>query len=189
MPDVTFKVVIFGDGGVGKTALVNKYLTGVFKSDTRLTVGLDFHIKRLKIEKKEVVLQIWDFAGEDRFRYLLPTYVRGASGGIFMYDITRYSSLKHINDWFEALKVHDTPLQSEIPILLVGGKLDLEERRAVDCKEAYNLAKSLNLRGFIECSAKTGANVEPIFTNVTKIMMQKSELLKSKKPIEYFKTC
>ena len=189
MPDATFKVVIFGDGGVGKTALVNKYLTGVFKSDTRLTVGLDFHVKRLKIEQKEVVLQIWDFAGEDRFRYLLPTYVRGASGGIFMYDITRYSSIKHVNDWLDALKLHDNPLQSEIPILLVGGKLDLEEKRAIDCKEAYNLAKTLSLRGFIECSAKTGLNVEPIFTNVTKIMMEKAELLISNAPIEFFKKC
>ena len=189
MFDATFKVVIFGDGGVGKTALVNKYLTGVFKSDTRLTVGLDFHVKKLNIEKKEVVLQIWDFAGEDRFRYLIPTYIRGASGGIFMYDITRYSSIKNINDWLDTLKIHDTPLHSEIPILLVGGKLDLEEKRAIDCKEAYNLAKTLNLKGFIECSAKTGENVEQIFTNVAKIMMQKVELLESIKSIEFFKTC
>ncbi len=82
--DAMFKLCIFGDGGVGKTTLVKRYLTGVFAGDTTMTIGVDFHIKKLNIEGKEVGLQIWDFAGEDRFRFLLPSYVFGTSGGIFM---------------------------------------------------------------------------------------------------------
>ena len=189
MPDALFKICIFGDGGVGKTTLVNKYLTGIFKSDTKITVGLDFHIKRIQLHENNIALQIWDFAGEDRFRYLLPTYMRGAAGAIFMYDVTRYASIKHINDWLEALKMGDSPIQKELPILLVGGKIDLEEKRAIECKEGYDTAKSLDLAGFIECSAKTGENVELIFENLTRIMMQESGLMNFGSEINLFKIC
>ena len=102
-----YKVCIFGDGGVGKTTLIGRYMTGVFKSNTEITIGVDFHIKKLDIQDKRVSLQIWDFAGEGRFRALLPSYVLGASGGIFMYDITRYSSLRNFQEWLTIFKKGD----------------------------------------------------------------------------------
>ena len=171
MQDATFKICIFGDGGVGKTTLINKYLTGVFKGDTTITIGVDFHMKVVKMYGMKVKLQIWDFAGEERFRFLLPGYMRGASGGIFMYDTTRYSSLKHIDDWMEALNTDILKTPEQIPIILVGGKTD------VDSKEAFKIAKSNNLNGYIECSAKTGENVEIIFETIASIMLEKSGLL------------
>ena len=97
--DFLFKICIFGDGGVGKTTLLNRYVLGLFKDDSKMTIGVDFRMKQLKVNEKIVTLQIWDFAGEERFRFLLPHYITGASGGIFMYDITRYSSLKNLNEW------------------------------------------------------------------------------------------
>ncbi|MHA1294500.1 MAG: Rab family GTPase [Promethearchaeota archaeon] len=172
-----FKLCIFGDGGVGKTTLVNKYLTGLFKPNTRITVGVDFHIKKLIIEDINVSLQIWDFAGEDRFRFLLPSYLRGASGGIFMYDITRMSSLKNINEWLDALKQEQTGVIKRIPLLLIGGKADLEEYRSIDSYYAISIAKEKNFHGFAECSAKTGENVELIFETITKIMLENAEML------------
>ena len=87
MEDFIFKVCIFGDGGVGKTTLIKRYLSGTFDESTRITIGVDFHIKKLEVEGKQITLQLWDFAGEERFRMLLPTYMRGAKGGIFLYDI------------------------------------------------------------------------------------------------------
>jgi len=102
--DVMFKLCIFGDGGVGKTTLLGRYLTGIFKANQSITIGVDFHVKKLEVNGKKVLLQIWDFAGEKRFRFLLPSYVLGASGGIFMYDITRYSSLKNFPEWVKIFK-------------------------------------------------------------------------------------
>ncbi|MFX1490309.1 MAG: Rab family GTPase, partial [Promethearchaeota archaeon] len=99
MYDATYKVVIFGDAGCGKTTLTQRFLTNLFKSDTRMTIGVDFEVKSMDINAKKVKLQIWDFGGEERFRFLLPTYVRGANGALFMYDVTNYSSLAHIDDW------------------------------------------------------------------------------------------
>ena len=175
--DAMFKICLFGDGGVGKTTLVTRYLTGVFKGNSTITIGVDFHVKKLEVEDKKVSLQIWDFAGEDRFRFLLPSYVVGASGGIFMYDITRYSSLKNFDDWISIFKKGFIGDKRQLPIIMVGGKLDLQYKRAVSTKEAFELAKAHNLYGFVECSSKDGRNVEEIFSEIAKLMLHRAELL------------
>ena len=174
--DIMFKVCLFGDGGVGKTTLVNRYLTGVFKSNSTITIGVDFHVKKLVVDDKKVSLQIWDFAGEDRFRFLLPSYVVGASGGIFMYDITRYSSLKNFHDWITIFKKGYIGSHQQIPVIMVGGKLDLQYKRTVSSKEAYEMAKKHNLYGYIECSSKNGQNVEEIFYEIAKLMIHRAKL-------------
>ena len=163
MQDALFKVCIFGDGGVGKTSLVKRYLTGLFTGDSGMTLGVDFHMKKFEFHDKRVSLQIWDFAGEDRFRFLLPGYVKGASGGIFMFDITRRSSLRNFNDWLEIFKQGTNDMNFDVPIIMIGGKLDLHDRRSVYSKDAVDMAKKYNLLDYIECSAKTGENVELIF--------------------------
>jgi len=173
--DAVFKLCVFGDGGVGKTTLVNKYLTGIFK-DTAMTIGIDFHIKTLEVDGSQIRLQIWDFAGEERFRFLLPSYIVGASGGIFMYDITRSSSLRNLTNWLEAINNKASTIEEQIPILLVGGKIDLEENRAVDMELGAETAKQSNLCGFLECSAKTGYNVEEIFETITQQIIKKAEI-------------
>ena len=175
--DVMFKVCLFGDGGVGKTTLLNRYLTGVFKANQTITIGVDFHVKKIRIDDTLVSLQIWDFAGESRFRFLLPSYVVGASGGIFMYDVTRFSSLKNFPEWIEIFKKGFVGANGkQLPVIMVGGKLDLSYKRAVSSKEAYELAKEQNLYGYIECSAKDGRNIADIFTEIAKLMISRAGL-------------
>ncbi|MBY8990226.1 MAG: GTP-binding protein [Candidatus Lokiarchaeota archaeon] len=177
MQDAMFKVCLFGDGGVGKTTLISRYLTDVFKGGSEITIGVDFHIKKMEIQEKRISLQIWDFAGEERFRFLLPSYVLGASGGIFMFDITRYSSLRNFQDWLNIVRQgYKGPLE-QIPILMVGSKLDLEYKRAVSRDEAFELAKKNNLFGYIECSSKDGQNVQEVFLEIARIMMKKAKII------------
>ena len=140
-----------------------------------MTIGVDFEVKSLEINGKKVKLQIWDFGGEERFRFLLPTYVRGANGALFMYDCTNYSSLAHIDDWL--LVVRKEIEQETLPIIVVGGKADLIDDREVTGDEGINIAKSRGVDGFIECSSKTGENVEQTFDALTSIMMQRSKLI------------
>ena len=175
--DFSYKVCIFGDGGVGKTTLINRYLTGVFKSDSKMTIGVDFHIKLVEVEGKKVKLQIWDFAGEKRFKFLLPSYAIGSSGGIFMFDISRYSSLLKLGDWLSVFKTGAMRDQGEVPLIMVGGKLDLEYKRAIIKNDAEEMAKSNNFYDLIECSSKTGENVEFIFQKIARIMMEKEGVL------------
>ncbi|MFX1409090.1 MAG: Rab family GTPase [Promethearchaeota archaeon] len=176
MYDATYKVVIFGDAGTGKTTLTQRFLTNLFKSDSKMTIGVDFEVKSLEINEKKVKLQIWDFGGEERFRFLLPTYVRGANGALFMYDITNYSSLAHIDDWLVVVK-KEIRAEDQFPVIVVGGKADLVDDREVSGEEGINISKSRGVDGFIECSSKTGENVEETFIALTQLMMQRSNLL------------
>ncbi|MFW9898516.1 MAG: Rab family GTPase [Candidatus Thorarchaeota archaeon] len=171
MFDATYKIVIFGDAGTGKTTLTQRYMTNLFKSDSRMTIGVEFEVKSLEIDDKKIKLQIWDFGGEERFRFILPTYVRGAAGGIFMYDITNYSSLAHIDDW---LLVIQKEMNKLFPIIVVGGKADLAVEREVTDEEGIKMAKSRDVAAFIECSAKTGENVESTFEALARLMMEES---------------
>lgn len=174
MYDATFKIVIFGDAGCGKTTLTQRYLTNLFVSDSKMTIGVDFEVKSLELDEKKVKLQIWDFGGEERFRFLLPTYVKGANGGLFMYDITNYSSLAHIDDWLVVIK---KKIDTLFPIVVVGGKADLADDREISSEEGIKIAQTRDADGFIECSSKTGENVEQSFQALTKLMLQKSNFL------------
>lgn len=172
-----YKVCIFGDGGVGKTSLVHRYLTGAFSDRIKVTIGVDFRIKKVKINGKAIKLQIWDFAGEKRFRQLLPNYVRGTSAGIFMYDTTRYMSLENIEEWLDVIRAGSSKHEVWFPIIMIGGKADLEDQRSVENDIAKKFAKDHGLVDVIECSAKTGKNVELVFETVARLIMEKLELL------------
>ena len=171
MFDATYKIVIFGDAGTGKTTLTQRYMTNLFKSDSKMTIGVEFEVKSIELDGKKIKLQIWDFGGEERFRFILPTYVRGAAGGIFMYDITNYSTLAHIDDW---LLVIQKQIQEIFPIIVVGGKADLADEREVTSEEGIKMAKSRDVAAFIESSAKTGENIEITFESLTRLMMEES---------------
>ena len=175
MYDATFKIVIFGDAGCGKTTLTQRFLTNLFVSDSKMTIGVDFEVKSLNVNKQKVKLQIWDFGGEERFRFLLPTYVRGARGGVFMYDITNYSSIAHIDDWLTVIK-KEIRKEDVFPIIVVGGKADLADNREVPSSEGIKIAKTRGVDGFIECSSKTGENVEDAFEALTSLMLDDSRM-------------
>jgi len=179
MSDISFKVVVFGDGGVGKTTLINRYTTGVFSESTTITIGVDFYVKKIEIEGIHVSLQLWDFMGEDRFRVLLPGFVIGAEGGLFIYDITRYSSFKNITTWTSVFKECIDESERPIPLLLVGSKIDLASFRAVDSFYGKKLAEQKEqFKTYIECSSKTGKNVDLIFTTLAREMLKREGMIK-----------
>ena len=173
----TYKLCIFGNGGVGKTTLIHRYVSGMFEADTKRTIGLDIAIKDLNIEGKKILLQIWDFAGEERFRFILPGYATGASAGIFMYDITKSNSINNLDEWLDVFYQGSIDNEKLPTILLVGAKLDLEQKRAVYLEDVRKISSSRNLYGPIECSSKTGERVEQIFTFIARIIMKNAGLI------------
>lgn len=172
--NAAFKICIFGSGGVGKSTLMSRYLTGRMNVDVKMTIGLDIGIKQIEVEGKNIILQIWDLAGEKRFRFFLPGYSLGASAGIFMYDVTRPTSLSEIEEWLKVFKPFPNDPNRKVPIILVGGKSDLEDRRVIMRDEGFLIAKRYNFFNFFECSSKTGQNVEEIFQSITELILREN---------------
>lgn len=170
MLDAIFKIVIFGDAGSGKTTLTKRFKTKTFISDSQMTIGVDFETVDFKVDGKTVKLMIWDFGGEERFRFIFPKYIKGAMGGIMMYDITNYPSLAHVDNWLSVINGR----KEQIPLVLLGGKADLDIIRQIPYKEGKKIAKAKGFNGFTECSSRTGENVEKSFETLTRIMLNRS---------------
>ena len=160
---------MLGDASVGKTSLTIRYISGSFMEDLKLTIGVDFYSKIIDFKGKKVKLQIWDFGGEERFRFLLSQYCKGANGAFFLYDITNEKSLSSLAGWTSIIREH----AGGIPITLVGSKIDLEEFRAVPRDDGILAAKKYNMGGFVELSSKTGQNVEKAFALMTEVLFEK----------------
>jgi len=169
--DYTFKVIMIGDASVGKTSLTLRFISGFFLEDLKLTIGVDFYSKTTNFKEKKVKLQIWDFGGEERFRFLLSQYCKGANGAFFLYDITNSITLDHLPDWTQNIREH----AGDIPIMLIGSKKDLEEFRAVTREEGILAAKKYNLTSFVELSSKTGDNVEKAFEVITEELIERAK--------------
>lgn len=169
--DYTFKVIMIGDASVGKTSLTLRFISGFFLEDLKLTIGVDFYSKTTNFKDKKVKLQIWDFGGEERFRFLLSQYCKGANGAFFLYDITNSITLDHLPDWTQNIREH----AGDIPIMLIGSKKDLEEFRAVTREEGILAAKKYNLTSFVELSSKTGDNVEKAFEVITEELIERAK--------------
>jgi len=173
MYDTAFKIVLFGEPEVAKANLTQKFLTNLFVSDAKMTIGVDFEVKSVVVGDKKVKLQIWDFGGEERFRFLLPTYVRGAKGGLFIYDANKESSLRSIDEWLTIIRSEITR-KDEFPIIAVGVISDMVNNQQISAEEGIKIAKSRGLDGFIECSVETGENFEKTFEALARLILERS---------------
>ncbi len=173
-PDFTFKLLMLGDASVGKTSLTHRYITGVFVDSPRLTIGVDFFSKKVRLPTgHSVKLQIWDFGGEERFRFLLPTYSKGSNAALFLYDITSQKTLESLPLWIDIVRKN----AGNIPIFLIGSKCDLEDHRAVSKDLASEYVKKHLCTKQLEVSAKTGENVEDSFAMITELLLKESQRL------------
>ena len=172
--DFVFKLLMLGEASVGKTSLTHRFITNIFVESPRLTIGVDFFSKKIKLEDgKKVKLQIWDFGGEERFRFLLPTYSKGSNAGLFLYDITSTRTLESLPIWLEIIRKN----AGNIPIILVGSKMDLDVHREVPIDLAKEFANKYLCAAHVELSAKTGENVEDSFHLITDLLLKESKRL------------
>lgn len=159
-----FKILIAGNGGVGKTSLLRRYVDGFFDDSTIETVGVDFFIKEIEFNNTYCMLQLWDLGGQERFRHLIENYVMGARGALLLFDMTRMPKIESILQWVNIIRIHDLTL----PIILVGTKLDLEDAIAVDDESANHIKNAFNMIKYVKTSAKIGDSVEEPFEILAK---------------------
>ncbi|MHA1734321.1 MAG: Rab family GTPase [Promethearchaeota archaeon] len=159
------KVFVAGEGGVGKTTLIKRFCEGIFVPDTLMTIGVEFAVKTLP-HFEGLTLQIWDLGGEDRFRFILPNYCRGAAGGLLVFDLSRFMTFANLGDWIDLLK----GVVPDVPIVLIGTKTDLGVH-SVDENAINQFIQERGLAGYFETSSKTGQNVDDAFAHLVKEMM------------------
>lgn len=168
---LVMKILTAGDGGVGKTTLLYRYKEGRFLEDTTMTLGVEFSLKTLRIDDCRVDLQIWDFGGQDRFRYMLPNYVVGAKAALLLFDLTRIMTLDNLEEWVGILRAQDPYL----PIIFVGTKNDLTDEIQVEDDYALEFKERFKLFDYIKTSAKTGENIEKAFERLAKKVMESTK--------------
>ena len=158
--DYLLKYIIIGDAAVGKSNLLLRYTHGQFKPEYQLTIGVEFGAKNIQINNKIFRIQIWDTAGQENFRSITRAYYKNSVCALVVYDISSRDSFNNVSTWVEDCK-NQSP--KTIFMALVGNKSDLEDKRAVSYEEGKDFADK-NEMMFFETSAKTGINVDEIFS-------------------------
>jgi small GTP-binding protein len=161
------KIVVAGDGGVGKTSLLNRYVSDTFLTAMKMTIGTDFFSKAMDRDDSVVKLQLWDFGGEKRFRFLLPGYCKGARGVLLAFDLNDFTTLMNLDEWIQIIKENTTNPK----IMLVGTKVDIaggvmEEEFIRDFCIKHSIDK------FIPTSSKTGENVDLVFQELVNRILE-----------------
>lgn len=159
-----FRLILIGDSTVGKSSLLRQFKEGTYFQDISLTVGVDFHAKIVYVKGEPIKLQLWDTAGQDRFRAIVKAYYRNAVGGLLVFDITNRESFAHLNEWLEDAK-KNADRGREPVFVLVGNKSDQDKHREVLKDEGLRYARENNME-YIETSARTGSHVEEAFQMV-----------------------
>jgi small GTP-binding protein len=173
------KLINAGDGGVGKTTFLKRYTAGAFVSNTIETIGTGFFTKQIylennpKLRNERVDITIWDLGGQIRFRHILKDFIIGASGALLFFDLTRYDTFEHLNDWLDLINQSNEE-DDKTPVILIGTKADLDVARMVEEKEILEFVKTKDLIGYYETSAKSGLNIDKTIETLVEYIFQTS---------------
>ena len=149
------KILIVGDSTVGKTNFIKKYVENKFNESYFASTGIDLITTSIKIEGKSFKIQIWDTAGQEKYRAMTKNLFLKTQGIVIIFDISNETSFINLKSWMNDIKEE---CSADIPMILVGNKLDLEDKRVIDKERAMEFAKNEKLE-YIETSSKTGENI------------------------------
>ena len=164
---LTFKIIIIGNSGVGKTSITTSAVKNVFINDYKSTIGMEIFSLYLKVNDKPIKLQIWDTCGQEIYRSLIKNFYRNSSLAIIVYSIDKKNSFKDINLWIKEIRVNSSP---DIKIVLIGNKSDLDKDRQVSYEEGKKYLDDDEVLIFFETSAKTGENIKKLFQEISIIL-------------------
>ena len=174
------KLIILGDSGVGKTNIIQRYISDTFNTETRATVGVEFFVKNYRVNNDIIKLEIWDTAGQERYKSITSAYYKGSRGALIVYDITRTITFEDIEKWKNEI---NEKVKGSLKLMLIGNKCDLKDERKVSIEEALEKAKLLNIP-LMETSALDSTNIQKAFESILKEMYKEFKKEKKKEKIE-----
>ena len=173
--DISFKIIVIGDSGVGKSCLTTQAVRNNFEEFYTATIGFEFLTFNMKINNRVLKLQIWDTCGQEVYKSLISNFYRNSSLALILYAINNIESFKHAENWLHDLKAQANP---NVKVFLVGNKSDLEDERKVSKEEGERFKEEKNLDRFFETSAKTGENARYALLEAAKMLYK--DYLKNK---------
>lgn len=165
--DLSFKLIVIGDSGVGKSCLSSKAVKDKFEEYYQATVGFEFLTFNLRLDDKTIKLQLWDTCGQEVYRSLITNFYRNSSLAVLVYSIDNEESFNNISSWLTDLK---NQANSDIKIILVGNKCDLEDNRKISKEQAEKFKIDNDIDLFFETSAKTGYNTKSLLVEAAKML-------------------
>ena len=182
--EILVKLLLIGESSVGKSCLLLRFSEDKFTDDFLPTIGIDFKVRHTVINDRKVKLQVWDTAGQEKFRTITKAYYRGAQGMLLVFDVTNWDSFDKVRNWMTSIQENTT---DPVTIYLVGNKCDVpfpkgeeeeeegkQERpvRRITQEKAQELAREFNVEYF-ETSARDGTNVESTFLRLAGAVLEK----------------
>jgi len=178
--DYRFKVIVVGDPSVGKTSTVLRFTDNAFQRKYMPTIGVNISEKVVRIGEKNILLVLWDIAGQAKFDQMRTHFYKGIEGLFLVFDLTRENTFKSISKWYQDIKKSIGTTMFKVTGFILGNKNDLTDERKINEEEAQKLSKDFNLKYF-ETSALTGENVEEAFHEITKTILRLKTVLKLKR--------
>ena len=169
------KLIVLGDSGVGKTNIIKRYISNIFTTDTKATVGVEFFTKTYKVNGDILKLEIWDTAGQERYKSITSAYYRGSRGALLVYDITRIETFNDIENWMTEVK---EKVEGSLKILIIGNKTDLKDERKISIETALHKARQFNVP-LMETSALDSTNIKKAFESLLREMYKEFKKEKS----------
>ena len=164
----TFKLVIIGDPMVGKTSVINRFITKTFEHEYHQTLGTQLNCSEIVVGDVLIRLIIWDLAGQPRFESVRKLFLLGSDAVIVCFDLTRAETFDNVEGWLQAFR---SAVPDEAPSVLVGNKVDLASKRVISMAEAYQRHINLEFDNYFETSARSGENVGELFDQITRLLI------------------
>ena len=177
--EFSYKIVLIGNTAVGKTSLVNKYVTNQFQLNYIPTLGVNVMIKDLEIDGTSIQLLIWDVGGQDKWARVRNMYYRGSRAAITVFDTTDPVSWEKVPDLVDEYENSIKATKKyESALILLGNKIDLIDERKINKKQGEEMRNKIKASAYFETSAKTGENVEDAFTKIARELITKERIKK-----------
>lgn len=177
---ISLKVVLVGDTKVGKSCILSRFVQGTFDRNMPATIGAAFLTKVIQTPNGNVRLQLWDTAGQEKFRSLAPMYYRSAAVAVLVYDVTSKSSLDGLEDW--AAEIADKA-PTNIKLVVIGNKADMEDERCISLQQGREIANQFNAVLHGETSAKTGDGINEIFAKIAELDITQDDVVEKQREI------